>query len=631
MTTPTEIINNAKSYAEESLEGAMSLADRAASTFYSPSGVDPGPLKIEEPLTPFIDTTPPEFGSSLTLGAFTGSAPAYDSNDIASINLSLGDAPLFDGLPNDLSAPNFDVTPFAGEVPTLNIPNIPSVPVPTPIDRPTLNNYDIDVTPPITAGSLPDLAVPFEYTRPDAPKDLYKEYERAYEKMAPVFKAFIDDGASAFLTEYTPKFVQNRDLLDTKVKAILEAKNTGMSEDIEDKIYERGRTRSEQEANKLMNEIMDAHKERGMFIPSGAVQAGIMQAKRGAAMANAQHASEVAIERMKIELQHFQFGLQLSQTMNQTAMQYMIQYSQLLLDVNNQTLQFASTFLDAMIKVYDLQFKLLDADIQIFKALVEQKKLEYEKAVFQFEMYKAELDAIKTAIDVDQTKVQLFQTLIEAEKTKMQLYDSQIQGIAKVIESEKVRLEVFGEEVKAYATKVDAKGKEFQAYAAAMQGNAAAAEAYAAEVKGYTAGVQAEESVANTKLKAIEASIKQHTAKTESFRAEVAAYEAEVRGKTAEFSAASTNEQNRLRAWQAVNESKLKQAQINTQAAVAINNARAEELRVNVETELKNKESWSRAMENRMKAQTDAANVYAHLAGTAMSAQNTIVQQYEEV
>ena len=628
MSTASEIIANSKSYAEEALQGAMTLADRAASTFYSPTGQPLEPLNIQQPPGITINNTPPAFSSSYESTLFTGVMPEFVGTEgISGIVTTVGNVPNAPTLPNKPVAPTYNVGSFDKTVPTLSIPDLPGVPDSISYTAPVITNKTMPSKPNV---SVPNSIVSWNEQTPGDPANYSLQLKASYKEMSPEFKSFVEQGAQEFLTLYAPEYESNRTLIESKINEIT-AGGTAMTDSIEAQIYERGRTRAEQESNKLQHEVLLANKERGMYIPAGATTAAILQAKRGSSMANAQYASETAIERMKIELQHLQFGLQLSMSLHDVALQSMLQQSQILVSVNGQALQYAVEFTKALVDQYNQRLQLLSSQIDVFKAKIEQARLLYEQTTLQLDVYKAELEAVKIEVDVDQAKVNLYLGLIQSEEAKMNLYTSQIKGIETAAQVEYYKVQIWGEEVKAHVANVQGKTAEFQAYTAAMEGNVATAKIYATEMDGYVAKAKVEEGVANTKLAVLEAEIKNNIARTQAFIAQVSAHEANNKDKIAEFTANSTNEQNRLRAWISVNEQLLKKNQIETQSTIAMNDARAKELGMQAANTHQNTEAWSRAMENRMRATIDAAQVYGSLAGTAMSAQNTMVQQYEEI
>jgi len=423
---------------------------------------DQGPLDLDIPdfegSIPDVDTT----------GLFTQTAPDSTVEEFA------GEIPPIDTDGLFLQpVPNYEVDEFTGEVPSIDLDDIrdqfDSIDSPDVIthEPPPLSDITIKPAPEVT---LPEFDPVYELPVIADPQDYAAMYATSYRDVLPEMKGFLDRTVDTWIAEYAPEFKTNLAALEAKIATDMQG-GRGLSDEFEAQLYTRARTRIEGERVRNEQQLMDGMTKRGFVLPAGAVSAGLQNIHQATSDALAQQATEIAIERAKMELQHLQFVMQMSKGVQEFLLGSALQYANTIANLNGQALQYSKEFATLAAESYNQTLERAKLFLEVYKTEAAVYETELKASLAQIDIYKLELEAEKLKVEVDANRVKLYSELVATETQKVTQYVARIDAVAKRAEFEKLQLELFKSQVEAYIATTQAKEIEYKIYVAALNGD----------------------------------------------------------------------------------------------------------------------------------------------------------------
>ena len=625
MSLADDIIQDARSYAEDTYEDAAKLVNDAARRILTTIPQEPEVIIPESYIDPLTYTLPSEFNDSFVSPIKAVTTPAFVEAQLPEAMDDTGAVPDFKGNLWLGSPPVFNVSDFNSVAPDISAVDIPDAPEYIDIPYPELAEV---VIPEFDGVAIPSFDAEMLTGLPDPVTDIAKEYKEAYKEALPEMKAFIDSGVQEFLTTYAPEYEDNRNRLVDRINQVYDG-GTGLSTTFEQNLYDRGRNRAEQEQIRITAEVQNGAAKRGHFVPPSSVTSALVQAQSAAAIANAQYASETTIERAKLELNHLQFVMQLSNGMRDTALQMSMQQANVLLQVNGQALENAKSTANVLTEMYNLEIKRFDSAMQYYKIQADVYETEFKAALADLEVFKVEAEVAKLTNDINQSEVDIYVARLNAQKIEAEIFGIEVKAIETQVRAEAAAVDAYGKEVQAYTARVNAKSAEFEAYSAALSGNKVQADIYAVEVQAYKVGVDAKKAVVDASVSASQAVTAYNRNLVDQFRAELSAYEADIKSESTRFDSSSkayiallTSFKSELDAKKAVLMGQVEGSKLDVNSA--LQDYRAQASFASDRARIRNTSS---------KAQADVAlsgaAVYTNIAGAAIASQNSMVQVVE--
>jgi len=527
------------------------------------------------------------------------------------------------------TAPSNSSGSFRGVAPDLNIAEIAdaidAVPVPTlkEHEAPTLTPIEIGVAPEVTLPEFnPSVALtPIE----DAP-DLCDKFQRQYDAALPAMRGFVDDVVSGWVAEYAPDLRHNMLLLRDKLEQGMQSGHA-LSEEFETALYNRARTRADDERTRVQTEIESGVAKRGFSLPPSVVTAGRVSAHQQAADNIAAQSLELAIERAKMEVQHVQFSMQLSNGVDQMLLGSALQYSQTMASVNAQAVDFARQAATFLATTHELILNKAEIEIAILSAEARVYETELKAALAVYEHFRLELETAKMQVDVDRAQVELYSKSMDAETVKVQQYVAILDGIGKRAALEKLKVDIYGEQVKAYVAKLSVVQAETDIYVATLRGDESKLQAELAKVDVYTKEVDAAATKERTNIERMRAITASNQNKAEQYRAQLGAYQSEIAAQAQSFRAETDSHKAQMATVA---------AQIGAQRDVYKSEydavvTRLQGEKLNLEAEIFNKKKQLEIYLSKTKLNTDTnvavGQIYAGMASSALSSQNTMVSK----
>lgn len=622
MTNAIEIIEDARSYAARSFEQAQTYLQQAVSAAY-------GMAQTIAPELALVDTLVDE----LVIDA----APAFNDHYAAPMNtaepptfqtLWVPELPEFPEAPAALDTANlfrqaqpvFDVQPFADTPPTLNTqwtyPNAPALVFP---DTPILKPVTIDDPPQI---ALPAFNALFEGVEPEIP-DTAGRFALEYNRMLPVFQDFIKNGVEDWIATYAPGYRDNLAKLETRLARDIDG-GYALSDATELAMFDRLRSRIEAEASNNQQQLLETAAARGFALPQAALMAGLAQVDLAAGDRIAAAATEVTIERAKIELQHVQFCMELMARLSQALQGLFVNYAGTLLQCNEQALGYAKTLTEFLLEMFNAGLKLYQAKLELYRTAAQVYETELKAALAAFDVYRLQLDAAKARMEINAQEVALFEAQIRAQSQRIDAYVAQLGAIRQMAETEKMKIELFSEQVRAYTALVGAKQSEFECYKAAIAGDAARVDAYTATVSAYRGSVEAVAEKSKVGIAQNEAIGTQNRNLVAQYEAELDAFKAEVGAESSRFEGAVRRNGALLDAYKTTLDARVQALRMRFEQVKIDLDAAQTQFRGDLEVGLANAKLILDGVQIVATTASRAAGVTGDIASAAVSATNTM-------
>jgi len=516
---------------------------------------------------------------------------------------------------------------FTATVPDIttefDFPVVPAALVDPFIAEPTLVEHTTPTAPTIALPSF-DAVAPVDNIT--APADLSAEMVAAYNDIRPAMVSTLSSHMDAWLTRHNPEYFTQLQRIEDQLEAYL-AGGTGLSNDVEDAIYERAKDKEIAEARRNSRAAYANAAARGFTIPDGAAFSQDAKARQAASDNLARSANEIAIKQAEMEQANLQFAVTASTGLRNSALSAMLSYHGNLISINGQALDYAKSLVSAMVQVYNLTIQAYQAKLDAYRAEAQIYDTRVKAAMSYIELYKAEIDALQALTQVDRAKVDLYRSRIDALQSYADIYKTQVQTIVEQASLEKMKVDLFKTRVEAYVATVQGKRAEYDGYAAAMSGQEAQVRIYGAQVNAYNAELSGYRAKIDAQAAAIDAQATTNQALATRYKAELDAYSTVVdaRGKKAnlelDIQRAELNTfDSQVRA---VTASVGLQAEVyRSQSQIILQNTQLE-----VETLIKNADMNVQRARVVAELGVSSAKVYEGMAGAALSGMNTLVAQ----
>jgi len=425
-------------------------------------------------------------------------------------SLNVGTAPEFTGTAPVLSFPN---APEAlnlaspGEAPAVDLDiTVPAAPSITLPDVPTLRELDLPENPVL---DLPAFDITLPVTDLVAPGDTFSWTESPYE---------------------STKLDRLCEVLAERLEG-----GTGLSAEVENQIWDRGRTREGLSEFKQRAEILSNNAQTGFSRPTGSIQAALEESTRVYQNKISELNREIVIKQAELEQDNLK-----------TTISSIISLEKILVDnhnaIQNRAFEAVKFTQQVAIDIYNAEAALFNLNLERFKAysLAFESRLKLE--IQKVEIFKAQLQAQGLINQLNETDLRIYSTTIDGLKSAVDIYRSQIAGIEAQVNVENAKLQAFKTEVEAFTAQVGAKATEFQSYGEQVKAEAtkssafeSEAKAFAARVQGYAAEVDVEKSKSDLVIRSEELKVRQQGLKLDTFARNVDAKVAAFRAQTDEF------------------------------------------------------------------------------------------------
>lgn len=518
--------------------------------------------------------------------------------------------------------------PFGGKLPTQGPSGID-----TALDFSGVRDLDIrDISPPPAPAEIiippdPDISLPsFTATIGDAPtldEDLVALFNNTYDSKLPAMYASVQSNADIFLNLYYPGHKARLAELEDRVAADLQG-GTGYSETVRDAILDRTRAEVKKGLISTDQAAFEQAAKRGMLFPDGAALDTILVAEQEALDQLAK--AELDITRIVAdqEQKNAQFALEQEMRLRLSIRDGAIQYTNTLIQINGQALQYAQQVVQAIIDAFNARVVAFNADVEGFRAKVSLFETEARVAFLEIEKFKALIDVELAKITIDTNLVERYKTQVQAELARIELFKADIERVRLELTRRELLIQSFRAEVEVFQGLLSLKNNEYTAWQVLNQNDRALLEARIQERRSIETEIRAVQAKNEAEIAKQSGDIARNEALIKEYEADLRSYGFLVEQEKTNFDAEQTSFDKRFeviseRIRQLAEEKRLELQMLQTQADLL---AKEEELKLNraVESARLFNESINRSTD----AAVAAAQTFAQIGAAAMNASATM-------
>lgn len=274
------------------------------------------------------------------------------------------------------------------------------------LQPPVFNRPQLGGLGPVTSIKIPDFAGKFVFTQqPPKMPDFGRLFEDAYRSANPTTQAELMSAMRSFIASFAPGYYAAVSRLESAVADGV-AGAPLLSAAAEQAFVAQAYQRIERERRAQRQAAQTALKRQGYELPVGLVQATLQQVEGDAADRRAEAATTVLVEVTKLQVQHKQFCMGLSEQINGSVRSGILQFAGIVAGLKQFAVQLAQAKAQMALEAYR-------AEVQAFITLLEMSKTRLSADV---ETYRAKLDGLKANLEV-----QIDSKKLEYERMRLQL------------------------------------------------------------------------------------------------------------------------------------------------------------------------------------------------------------------
>ncbi len=503
--------------------------------------------------------------------------PTLDEKEITKPVVALPNAPTFT---TEVSA----VKPFIADVinalaPTENVP-----------DKLTnIGDYTIPSPPSITIADF-GLPIPaYELTIPDI--------EFSYVEV-----------------EYTSAL---KDALNTKLLSDVENGGTGLSEEVEDAIWERTRERDDRDYQEAATKLDSKWSGKGFSLPEGTLPELHQDLIVDDRNQRIERSRDILIKQAELAQANTHFAITSSLSLEQLELNHAN-------EVANRSLEAAKSTMELGIAFYNL--KISDYNIQLERAklqAVEQSaRLEGEK--LKLEAYKVELMEAQAKGALDKDRLAEYQIDLERYEKQIKLFNAE-QGAAQIaLGIEGLKVSLYEANIKDFSSRLDAQRNEALLYEAQVKGELGKIQVYAAELEAEKTRVATLKVQTDIEIAKVNESVKLQDLELRAFLGNIEAYKATVGVASVELSQEAIMYGHDVDKYRADIQRDVSQLELGVETLIKGRALDLQNTNIRLENAKANLQALLSTANLRLEAAKGIASAYVSITGAVMSGFSTI-------
>lgn len=555
-----------------------------------------------------------------TAQTYATSATEKAEEFISSMESSLFTAPQISMQWTTLAAPTISALPAVPTLPTIAFIDPETQPeplaaAPTAVSFDTFNESDpvltLPTVPTIDYGTAPTIPTVATITVPDAPTlatitaptlltlntvtfaglDLHEDWQAELAAVPTLTLVAPTPFSYSLGAEYTSA------LLTALQATLLErlAGGTGLDPNVEQAIWDRGRTRETKIALSNEAEVMRNSEALGFHLPAGVSAAQLREAQANYYDKLSELSRDVMIKQAELEQANLKDTIAAGMDLEGKLIDYSYKLEQL-------TFETAKQYADNAIQVHNAaveQFKTLLQRAQIY---AENYKTLINAEEINVQVYKAQIEAESAKADMNKAIVDRYKAEIEATQSQVEIYRAQIGAAQTLMGLEQTRISAAGEQVRAYVARINGETAKVEAYKASVQGQQLLLDIHKTKASVWSGVVSTQIEQSRTQFAEYDAKVRAYVAQWEGYRTAVGAESARMDALAKQsgslmdgYRAAATAIESKATIETRVWESNMKQyeaginltlqtAKINSDAILTTNAARLDAAKVGAQT-----------------------------------------------
>ena len=264
---------------------------------------------------------------------------------------------------------------------------------------------------------------------------------------------------------------------------------TGISPGAENAIYARGRAKNRAEAQRVRDSLYTDVAGRGFTLPTGALLSGLQSARQAEFDANNATTNEIIIKQAELEQKNAEFGLQSALTLRTAILQLSGVYTQAMIGVTGQAVDYAKAMLQSAIEVYNAGVRCYEVALEGYKVEASVYDSRLRAALSAYELFKSQVEAYSAQQNAERTKVEIYRSQLDSIGVLAGVYAKQVDAVVQQASLEKLKIEMYAADIQAYSAMVGAKSAEYQGYSAEVQAEISKIGVYSEQVKAFASQV----------------------------------------------------------------------------------------------------------------------------------------------
>ena len=420
-----------------------------------------------------------------------------------------------DFVPGTITPPNFDEAPDY-DIANADV-NLPAAPPPLDVgDAPLAPDTDTDLDYPVA----PDYAIPSVPTLEDVTIPLAPAIEfPTFDSTAPV-----DDLVVPGLTFSYQEDDYASELVDAVVAKLINditVGGTGLSQAVEQAIWDRGRNREDQASIIAKEETRADSSKRGFTLPPGVLDRSLQDIAQETQGKIIDLSREIMIKQAEMEQQNVQFAVGEAIRLETTQMNLWNDRMARRFAVAQYTQDTAIALFNADVALYKTQLEAYNINAQVFNTLIAAE-------LGKLEVYKAELDGQKLINDINKTTVDIYKTTIDSLVAQSTLYKTEMEAVRLQLDAEKTKIDIYLGEIQGYTAQIEAVKAQYDVYNSQIEGEMAKVRIYEAEVSAYSERMKAYATEIDAVSKVSDIEIEQERLRLSSYTNALEAFKAEL-------------------------------------------------------------------------------------------------------
>lgn len=296
---------------------------------------------------------------------------------------------------------------------------------------------------------------------------------------------------------------------------------TGLDEATEQAIYDRARSRMEDEEQSLLDSINDNMASRGFPLPSGAYASQVLSAENKILRTREDLNKDILIQQSELAQKNMQFVVEKAVQLENVLIDYHNQ-------VQNRAMDAAKFVVTTAMQNYNLKVEAYKAKLAAYTAMAQVYQVQIQGEIAKAEFYKTQIEGMKVSAEVQNSYIEAYKAQIAGIGALIEVYKAQMEGANIQANVDKVRMEGFLHEVQAYSARVNAEALKYEGYKSQVAGESLKIEMRKANTDTYGAQLNAAKIISDVQLATQQAKLVKTQADVEIFKGQVQKYAGDV-------------------------------------------------------------------------------------------------------
>ncbi len=393
---------------------------------------------------------------------------------------------------NTVDIPSVDIPEYVDSNYNFNIPGAPAVNWPSFYkNAPGVSTITV---PSIPTFNIPEIPALENVTIPAPPEYSVEEFEGVMpvdDLTVPALS--FNWGESEYSSGLKTK------LGDTLYDSLV-AGGSGLDEETEQAIYDRAKSRQEEENQLLFDTISNQMEEKGFPLPHGHLSSAILEAENKILRSREDLNKDILVQQSDLAQKNTHFVISEAVKLEGVLIGYHN-------EVQRRSQDSAKFVVTTAQQLYMLRLESYKAKLQAYSVLAQVYQTRIQGEIAKAEFYRSQIEGVKASVDVQRSLIDAYRAQIAGIAALVDVYRTQMEGANIQAGIDKTKMEGFLAEVQAYATRIQGEATKYEGYKAQITGEATKAsmkhidtQAYAARVSGAKTGIDANIAAQTLKL-----------------------------------------------------------------------------------------------------------------------------------